>query len=74
MIHSRKYHAPVRRFFYHNFNDWLRQMLCRPGMEDLMDRNPSPSQASSGVMEDIWDVVTERRVNAYYTVMTNVSK
>ena len=31
-------------------------MLCCPGMEDLMDRNPSPSQASSGVMEDIWDV------------------
>ena len=53
IIRSRQYHTPVRHFYYHNFNDWLGQMLCRPGMEDMMDRNTSPS--SGGVMEDIWD-------------------
>ena len=53
IIHSREHPTPVRRFFYHDFNDWLGKMLCRPGMEDMMDRNTSPS--SGGVMEDIWD-------------------
>jgi hypothetical protein len=53
IIRSSQYHTPVRRFFYHDFNDWLGQMLCRPGMEDMMDRNTSPSPC--GVMEDIWD-------------------
>ena len=52
IIRTRQYHTPVRRFFYHSFNDWLGQVLCRPGMEDMMDRRTSPS---GGVMEDIWD-------------------
>ena len=43
---------PCPSLLYHNFNDWL---ACHPGMEDLMDQNPSLSQASSGVMEDIRD-------------------
>ncbi len=52
-VHSRQYNIPARRFFYQNFNAWLGQMLCRPGMEDMMDRASSPS--TGGVMEDIWD-------------------
>ncbi|KAH8976647.1 hypothetical protein EDB86DRAFT_3095162 [Lactarius hatsudake] len=53
IIRGGQYHTPVRRYFYHAFNDWLGQMLCRPGMEDMMDRDTSP--LSGGVMEDIWD-------------------
>lgn len=53
VIQNREYTLPVRHFLYHNFKEWLGEMLCRPGMEDLMDRDFSPS--SSGVMEDIWD-------------------
>jgi hypothetical protein len=52
-LFSSQYHTPAHHFFYHNFNDWLGQMLCCPGMEDMMDQNTSPS--SCGVMEDIWD-------------------
>jgi hypothetical protein len=44
---------PVCRFVYHDFKEWLGEMLCRPGMEDLLDRNISPSR--DGIMHDIWD-------------------
>jgi hypothetical protein len=53
VVKSREYTLPVRHFLYHNFKEWLGELLCRPGMEDLMDRDFSPS--SNGVMEDIWD-------------------
>jgi hypothetical protein len=52
-VHGRQYDIPARRFLYHDFNEWLGQMLCRPGMEDMMDRSFSPSPG--GIMEDIWD-------------------
>ena len=52
-VHGNQYNIPVRRYLYHNFNEWLGQMLCRPGMEDMMDRSFSPSPG--GIMEDIWD-------------------
>lgn len=45
--------VPVRRFIYHEFKEWLGEMLCHPGMEDMLDRDVSPSQ--DGVMHDIWD-------------------
>jgi len=52
-IRSRQYDIPNRRFFYHDFKEWLGEMLCRPGMEDMMDRHFS--QSSDGIMGDIWD-------------------
>ena len=52
-IRSRQYDIPVRRFFYHDFKEWLGELLCRPGMEDMMDRHFS--QSSDGIMRDIWD-------------------
>lgn len=51
---SREYDIPIRRFLYHNFNEWLGEMLCRPGMEDMMDREFSQSPPD-GIMCDIWD-------------------
>jgi hypothetical protein len=47
------YDIPIRRFFYHDFKEWLGEMLCRPGMEDMMDGDFSPSP--DGIMRDIWD-------------------
>lgn len=52
-IRGHHYNIPIRRFFYHNFMEWLGEMLCRPGMEDMMERCFSPSP--DGVMGDIWD-------------------
>jgi hypothetical protein len=52
-IRNRPYAIPIRRFLYHNFKEWLGEMLCHPGMEDLLDRSFSPSR--DGVMDDIWD-------------------
>lgn len=52
-IRAHEYDIPVRRFFYHDFNEWLGELLCRPGMEDMMDRNFS--QSPDGIMGDIWD-------------------
>jgi Transposase family tnp2 len=54
IVKSREYTLPVRHFLYHNFKEWLGEMLCRPGIEDLMDRHLS-SSSTNGVMEDIWD-------------------
>ena len=50
---SRPYDIPVRRFFYQDFAEWLGEMLCHPGIEDMMERSSSPSH--DGVMGDIWD-------------------
>ena len=52
-IHGRSHDIPVRQFLYHDFKEWLGEMLCRPGMEDMMDRGFSPSP--DGTMGDIWD-------------------
>jgi hypothetical protein len=52
-VRSHEYDIPVRRFFYHDFNEWLGEMLCRPGMEDMMDREFL--QSLDGIMGDIWD-------------------
>ena len=40
--------SPVRRFIYHDFKEWLGEMLCRPGIEDLLDRDVSPRKG--GIM------------------------
>lgn len=53
IIHGRSRDIPVRPFLYHDFKEWLGEMLCRPGMEDMMDRGFSPSP--DGTMGDIWD-------------------
>lgn len=52
-IRGAEHTIPVRRFVYHDFREWLGEMLCRPGMEDLLDRDVSPDR--DGIMHDIWD-------------------
>jgi len=39
--------APVRQFLYQDFKNWLAALLCRPGMEDLMNHFPSSSSSPS---------------------------
>ena len=55
-IRGRPHNIPVRRFFYHDFTEWLGEMLCRPGIEDMMECCSSRfSPSTNGVMGDIWD-------------------
>lgn len=44
---------PIHHFVYHDFKEWLGEMLCHPGMEDLLDCDVSPSR--DGIMRNIWD-------------------
>ena len=53
MIKHTEHSVPVRRFIYHEFKVWLGEILCRPGMEDMLDRDVSPNK--HGIMRDIWD-------------------
>ena len=53
MIKHTEHSVPVRRFIYHEFKEWLGEILCRPGMEDMLDRDISPNK--DGTMRDIWD-------------------
>ena len=53
VIRGAEHTIPVRRFVYHDFKEWLGELLCRPGMEDLLDRDVSPRK--DGTMHDIWD-------------------
>ena len=52
-IKHTEHSVPVRRFIYHEFKEWLGEILCRPGMEDMLDRDVSPNK--DGTMRDIWD-------------------
>jgi len=52
-IHGRSHDIPVCPFLYHDFKEWLGEMLCHPGMEDMMDCGFFPSP--DGTMGDIWD-------------------
>lgn len=44
----------ARLFFYQTFQDWLARFLCRPGMEDLVDRDVL-ADGSLDFQNDIWD-------------------
>jgi len=52
-IYGHSHNIPVCPFLYHNFKEWLGEILCCPGMEDMMDC--SFSLSPDGTMGDIWD-------------------
>jgi len=54
-ICSHPYDIPIYHFLYHNFMEWLGEMLCRPGMEDMIEHHFSPSP--DRVMGNIWDTL-----------------
>lgn len=43
-----------RLFFYQNFRDWFARFICRPGIEDLVDRDVL-ADGSLDFQNDIWD-------------------
>lgn len=45
----------ARRYLYHDMKAWLGRMLCRPGMEEHLDRDVFDTGSSPGEMRDIWD-------------------
>ena len=51
--------VPSRLFLYHDMKQWLARLYCRPGMEELLDRNvldnASPSGRDPDIHHDIWD-------------------
>ena len=53
IIKHTEHSVPMQRFIYHEFKEWLGEILCRPGMEDMLDRDVSPNK--HGIMRDIWD-------------------
>jgi hypothetical protein len=54
-IHSHCHNIPVCLFLYHDFKQWLGEILCCPRMEDIMDHSFSP--LPDGIMGDIWDAL-----------------
>lgn len=46
---------PERMLHLQDFRHWLGQLLCRPGMEDTLDRNVYDTGAGPGELLDIWD-------------------
>lgn len=45
----------ARRYLYHDMKAWLGRMLCRPGMEEQLDRDVFNTGSPPGEMRDIWD-------------------
>jgi hypothetical protein len=55
-VKGRLRNYPSRRFIRQDFHDWLGRLLCRPGMEDLMDSAVETASATgTGPASDIWD-------------------
>lgn len=46
---------PERTLHFQDFKHWLGQLLCRPDMEDLLDRDVYDTGACEGQLLDIWD-------------------
>lgn len=45
----------ARRYLYHDMRAWMGEMLCRPGMEEHLDRNVFETGALEGELRDVWD-------------------
>ena len=45
----------ARRYLHHDLKRWIGRLMRRPGMEDLLDRDPRATGAKSGELRDIWD-------------------
>lgn len=46
---------PARRYLYHDFKAWVGELLCRPGMEEYLDRDVYNTGSNTGEQRDIWD-------------------
>ncbi len=65
-IRGRLFLYPSRVFMYQELKGWLARLLCRHGVEDIMDTANSRAQGDPPfVMKDIWDapVVRDLKMN-----------
>ncbi|KAJ3553429.1 hypothetical protein NM688_g3618 [Phlebia brevispora] len=47
--------VPTRHFLYQDMKEWVGRLLCRPGMEKLLDRDVFDTGGGPDMMRDIWD-------------------
>ncbi len=52
---TKKRSYAARRYMYHDINQWMARLLCRPGMEEHLDRDVFQNEAAPGEKRDIWD-------------------
>lgn len=52
---------PERLLHLQDFKHWLGQFVCRPGMEEILDRDVYATGAEEGELLDIWDGEILRR-------------
>jgi len=52
LIRGRRFVYPARRYLYHDMKQWLGRLLCRDGMEDILDRE-LPTSNEDGSVHDI---------------------
>ena len=49
-----EHYVPIKTYTHQSFKHWLAHMLCRPGMEDIIDDHDRLF-TEKGNIEDIWD-------------------
>ncbi|GBE89668.1 hypothetical protein SCP_1603320 [Sparassis crispa] len=55
-IKGRTFTFPSRSFHYHDLKQWVGELMCRPGMEKLMDRDVyAKTSGTDSTMHDVWD-------------------
>ncbi|TDL15214.1 hypothetical protein BD410DRAFT_845380 [Rickenella mellea] len=55
-INGKEFIYPVRKYLYHNMKEWFGELLCRPGMEEHLDRDVfDRTNSDEGTLGDIWD-------------------
>ena len=46
---------PLRVYLHQELKEWFGRLLCRPGMENYLDRELYDAKCKPGEMRDIWD-------------------
>lgn len=46
---------PERQMHCQDFRSWLAELISRPGMEEMLDRDPYNTGAEDGELRDVWD-------------------
>lgn len=45
----------ARRYLHHDLKQWMGEVMCRPGVEEMLDRDVFDTGASADEKRDIWD-------------------
>ncbi len=52
---GKRVEEPEREIHCQDFRSWLAELLSRPGMEEMLERNPYNTGAAEGELRDVWD-------------------